>query len=137
MNTHLIKALQQRMQGIPRTPREVNFSLQMLSEMRSLGGHKSLRKVHPVDKSGSPIPWYSYAQLAWLMSRVRQTDIVFEFGAGYSTVWYGQHAKEVIAVEHNSRWLHEVQKMVGSNVTLLWRTTSGTDATVEDESPYY
>ena len=71
------------------------------------------------------------------MPRVRRTDIVFEFGAGYSTAWYGQHAKEVIAVEHNSRWLHEVQTMVGSNVTLLFRTTLGTDATVEDESPYY
>jgi hypothetical protein len=27
--------------------------------------------------------------------------------------------------------------MVGSNVTLLFRATSGTEATVEDESPYY
>jgi hypothetical protein len=137
MNSHFLKAFQQRVQGIPRTPREVNRSLQMLSEMRSLGWHKSLRETHPIDKSGSPIPWYSYAQLEWLMPRVRRTDTVFEFGAGYSTVWYGQHAKEVIAVEHNSGWLNEVQAKVGSNVTLVFRSTAGTEATVEGESPYY
>jgi hypothetical protein len=137
MNSHLVKVLQQRMQGIPRTPREVNYSLQMLSVMRSLGWHKSVNQGHPVDKTGSPTPWYTYAQLQWLMPRVKRTDVVFEFGAGYSTVWYGQHAKEVIAVEHNSTWLDKVQKMAGSNVTLLFRTTSGTEATVEGESPYY
>jgi hypothetical protein len=136
MNNHWLRALQQRLQGIPRTPREINYSLQLLSVMRSLGWHKSLHQVQPIDKSGSPIPWYTYSQLEWLMPRVKQTDTVFEFGAGYSTAWYGQHAKEVITVEHNSRWLDEVRTMVGRNVTLLFRTTSGTDATVEDESPY-
>ena len=109
MNNHLLKALQQRLEGIPRSPHELSRSLQMLSEMRRLGWHKSLQKGHPIDKNGSPIPWYSYALLEWLMPRVKRKDVVFEFGAGYSTVWYGQHTKEVIAVEHNSAWLHEVQ----------------------------
>jgi hypothetical protein len=137
MKNGLLRALQQRIQGIPRTPREVNYSLQMLSVMRSLGWHKSLHMGHPIDRSGSPIPWYTYAQLEWFMPRVRRSDVVFEFGAGYSTVWYGQHAKEVIAVEHNAGWLNQVQTMVGDNVTLLLRSTSGTEAVVEQESPYY
>jgi predicted O-methyltransferase YrrM len=71
------------------------------------------------------------------MPRVKRTDTVFEFGAGYSTAWYGQHAKQVIAVEHNPRWLDDVRTMVSSNVTLLFRTTSGTDATVEGDSSYF
>ena len=137
VNKHLLNVLQQRIQGIPRTPREVNYSLQMLSVMRSLGWHESLHKGHPTDKSGSPAPWYTYAAMDWLMPRVRPSDTVFEFGAGYSTVWYSQHVKEVVAVEHNRKWLDEVKTMVGSNVTILFRTTSGTDATVEGKSPYH
>ena len=81
MRNRLLKVLQQRLRGIPRTPREVNFSLQALSVMRSLGWHRSLHEGHPVDKGGSPIPWYTYAALEWLAPRVKRTDVVFEFGA--------------------------------------------------------
>ncbi len=136
MNNHLLKVLRQRMQGIPKTPREINYSLQMLSEMRSLGWHRSLRKVQPLDRDGSPMPWYTYTALEWLMPRVKQTDVVFEFGAGNSTVWYGRHAKEVVAVEHDTKWLEHVQRLVGSNVTLLSRSMSGSELSPESESPY-
>jgi len=137
MTSHLVKVLQQRIQGIPRTPRELNYSLQMLSVMRNLGWQRSLHQGHPLDKSGSPTPWYTYPQLQWLMPRIKKTDTVFEFGAGYSTVWYGQHAREVTAVEHNSEWLTKVQKMIGANVRLLLRPTSGTEANAEGDSPYF
>lgn len=137
MSSRLLRVLQQRVRGIPRTPREVNYSLQALSVMRTLGWHRSLHSGHPVDKDGSPIPWYTYAALEWLAPRVKRTDVVFEFGAGYSTVWFGQHAKEVITVEHDREWLEKVRDMVDGNVTLLHRTTPGSEANVEGDSPYF
>jgi len=137
VSSRLLKVLQQRVQAVPRTPREVNFSLQALSVMRGLGWHRSLHEGHPVDRGGSPLPWYTYAALEWLAPRVKRTDIVFEFGAGYSTVWFGQHAKQVISVEHNYEWLGKVRTMTGSNVTLLHRTTSSTEADAVGGSPYF
>jgi hypothetical protein len=136
MDKHFFVGLKQRIGGIPRTPRELNYSLQLLSVMRRRGWHKSLRQARSVDKNGLPIPYYTYAALDWLMPRVKPTDEVFEFGSGWSTVWYGQHAREVVAVEHNPVWVNRVKAMVGSNVTLLLRTPSPPGASPRGGSEY-
>jgi hypothetical protein len=109
----------------------------MLSAMRGLGWHESVGRERSIDHDGIAKPWYTYAALEWLAPRVRRTDRVFEFGGGYSTVWYGQHAAEVVTVEHDGKWLDQVRPMVGSNVTLLHRGTPGNDVTSEGESHYY
>jgi protein-L-isoaspartate O-methyltransferase len=137
MNTHLISVLRQRINGIPRSPSEMNYSLQMLSIMRGMGWHSSIRKRQPLDGKGFPTPWYTDAALEWLTPRVQLADSVFEFGAGYSTVWYGKRVRQVVSVEHDPRWLDQVRALAGSNVTLLLRSTRGTEVTVEGSSTYY
>lgn len=132
----LLGVFKQRMRGLPRTPREVNYSLQMLSVMRSMGWQRSVRQGRAIDRDGSPHPWYTYAALEWLTPRIRCTHRVFEFGGGYSTVWYGEHAAEVISVEHDRLWFDQVKTMVGSNVTLLHRDAPGDDSTSEADSAY-
>jgi len=134
---HVLGVVKQRMQGIPRSPREANYSLQMLSVMRSLGWHQSVEKGCSIDPGGRPNPWYTYAALEWLAPRVKPTHRVFEFGGGYSTVWYGGHAAEVVTVEHDRLWLDQVRTLVGSNVTLVYRHAPGDDATSEGDSPYF
>ena len=136
MLDHLSKALRQRVDGIPRTISEVNYSLQMLSWMRKHGWHDSICKREPIDDKGNPIPWYTYAALEWLTPRVSQTDAVFEYGAGNSTIWYGQHAKKVITVEHAPEWVDRVRTMVGTNVTVLLRTVVGDEEIIDRASPY-
>ena len=129
--------MRQRIRGIPRTPRELNYSLQVLSVMRSAGWHQSLGKDRAIDHRGKPTPWYTYAALEWLLPRVKRTDRVFEFGGGYSTIWYGEHAGEVVTVEHDKGWLDQLRTIVGGNVTLLHRDAPGDDANSEGDSPYY
>jgi len=136
MIAHLGAVLRQRLKGLPRTPQQLNYSLQMLSVMRSLGWHQSIGEDRPIASDGNPRPWYTYAALEWLVPRVKRTHQVFEFGGGYSTVWYGQHAGQVITVEHNGAWLDQVRTMVGSNVTLLQRDITGNEATSEGDSEY-
>ena len=136
MIDHQLTALRQRIRGLPRTPRELNYSLQMLSVMRSAGWHQSVGEHRPVDHQGDPTPWYTYAALEWLTPRVKHHHQVFEFGGGYSTVWYGMHSGQVVTVEHNSAWLDQMRTMVGSNVTLLQRNITGDEATSEGDSVY-
>jgi hypothetical protein len=104
--------------------------------MRGLGWQNSLRKRRPMDKNNTPTPWYTYAALEWLTPRVHLAETVFEFGAGFSTVWYGRQVRQVVAVDHVSGWLDQVRKLVGENVTLLLRDTSASDLAVENKSPY-
>jgi predicted O-methyltransferase YrrM len=105
--------------------------------MRSLGWHASVRRERSIDQEGNAKPWYTYAALEWLAPRVRATDRVFEFGGGYSTVWYGQHASEVVTVEHDRLWLDQVRPRIGKNVTLLQRDAAGNDAEGAVGSRYY
>jgi predicted O-methyltransferase YrrM len=120
----ILEACRQRLRGIPRTPAEANYSLQVLSEMREMGWHKSVRSRRPIDAHGDAIPWYTYPALEWLISRVRPTDVVFEFGAGNSTVWFGRHVKRVVSVESNPGWVGMVRCMTGGNVSLISRSAS-------------
>src|SRR5690349_11540378 len=46
---HRFAVVRQRIQGIPRTSRELNYSLQALSVMRSAGWHQSLGKYRSID----------------------------------------------------------------------------------------
>lgn len=134
---HILQVMKQRMRGLPRTPSELNNSLQFLSVMRGLGWHESIRRGYPVDEQGEPLPWYTYSALEWVKPRVKKTDAVFEYGAGYSTIWYGRHVRQVISVEDYVLWLEKVRPMVGSNVTLLHRISStGTPTSCERNSAY-
>jgi len=128
--------LRQRINGVPRTVREMNYSLQMLSVMRRMGWHRSVSEDRPLGDDGTPQPWYTYSALEWILPRVKPTHRVFEFGGGYSTAWYGQHAGSVVTVEHNAAWLEQVRRMVGNNVTLIHREIKGDEATSEGDSVY-
>lgn len=75
-------ALRQRISGFPRTVRELNYSLQMLSVMRGMGWHRSVARDLPLAENGAPQPWYTYPALEWILPRVKRTHRVFEFGGG-------------------------------------------------------
>src|SRR6202012_604511 len=111
-------------------------SLQMLSWMREQGWHDSISKREPIDEKGNATPWYTYSALEWLVPRVSRNDSVFEYGAGNSTIWYGQHAKNVVTVEHADEWADKVKSMVGTNVTVLLRTAVEDQEAVDQTSPY-
>lgn len=131
-----LRIILQRYQGLPQSFRELNFSLQLLSILRSLGWHRSLRRSASVDLQGNPIPWFTYPAIQWLASRVKPSDSVFEFGAGHSTLWFSARVRKLIAVEHSEAWFNYVRGLVGPNVTLLLRPCLGNETEGNGESEY-
>lgn len=110
--------MRQRIRGLPRNMAEVNRSLQHLASLRGLGWHESLRRLASVDAMGGPLPWYTYSCIEWLSTRLRPTDTVFEFGAGFSTLWYGQRTRTVVSVEHDPAWFRRLANTLPNNVDL-------------------
>jgi hypothetical protein len=110
-----------RSRGLPRTFRELNYSLQLMSILRGLGWHRSVRARVAKDSAGDPLPWYSYPAIQWLQARIRGSDSVFEFGAGQSTLWFAAHVREIVSVEHDVEWHRRLRVQIGPNVTLLLR----------------
>jgi hypothetical protein len=113
--------IRQRIRGLPRSLAEVNRLLQYLASLRALGWHQSLRRQVSVDAEGRFLPWYTYPCIEWLAGRLRATDVVFEFGAGSSTLWYGQQVARIIAVEHDPAWFSRLTNVAPANVELEFR----------------
>lgn len=50
------------------------------------------------------MPWYTLPTLQWLKSIDISYWKVFEYGAGYSTIWWRLHAKEIVSVDDSKEW---------------------------------
>lgn len=55
-------------------------------------------------ESGLVAPWYTLPTLEWLKKQDVSKWIVFEFGCGYSTIWWRLNAHQVFSVDDNNSW---------------------------------
>lgn len=86
--------------------------------LEPLGWTNSVRADAPVDAQGDPIPWLTYPAIRALERIVKPGMKVFEFGTGYSTLWWSHHVAEVVGVEHSAEWVQKVRDRCPSNVDL-------------------
>lgn len=63
-------------------------------------------------------PWISYDAQKLIRNFLTADKRVLEFGSGYSTLWYSQHAGEVLSIEDDRDWYNQV-------AILLKKDTSG------------
>ena len=91
------------------------------SFVRTSGLLRSFRERRPVDAAGNPLPWVSYPAIHLLNERLRPDHTVFEFGAGYSTLYFAARCGAVTTVEHDREWFDEVARVAPENVRLLHR----------------
>lgn len=89
------------------------------SYLFSTGWLQSKMKGYPVSVSGEPIPYMNYAIIDFLDQRLQKTHRLFEFGSGYSTLFYSKRAGEVTSVEHDRYWYDKVSAMVGAKAAVL------------------
>jgi len=86
------------------------------------GWLESLVQGKPVSKAGAPIPWYTYPAIEFIEPRIGPNFRVFEYGSGWSTVWWAERAENVFAVEHDPEWFGMVQPQLPDNARLALRT---------------
>lgn len=70
-----------------------------------------------------PLPHYTIGAIRWLQEQVRGIDVIIEWGAGNSTIWYSQFGCRLWAIEHDKHWkellcrLTEEKKI--TNITII------------------
>jgi hypothetical protein len=79
----------------------------------------SLKRGFPSDSRGNPVPWISYPAITFLAHRVRPTFSVFEFGTGYSTLWWSRYAQSVVTCEHDPHWAQTIKSRMPANVEMV------------------
>lgn len=79
-----------------------------------VGWIRSRQVSRPVDADGNPLPWIAYPAIEFLTPRIKAGWRIFEYGCGYSTLWWERLGCSVVACEHEAAWAEEVRSMTKS-----------------------
>ncbi len=88
------------------------------SFLNSTGLARSYRENRPVDAAGEPLPWLNYSMIRLLDERLHDGLRVFEYGSGYSTLYFAARVHSVTSVEHVGEWVAELGRFLPANVAL-------------------
>lgn len=83
------------------------------------GQFRTISKWDCIDKACNEIPWYTYPAIEYLNNINFSDKVVFEYGSGNSSIYWGRRAKEVISVEDDKGWYDKVKINLGGNQKLL------------------
>ncbi|RQD56883.1 MAG: hypothetical protein D5R98_09680 [Desulfonatronovibrio sp. MSAO_Bac4] len=89
------------------------------SYLHSTGWTESIKRGYPCLKDGSEIPWMNYPVVTILQERLHKDLNLFEFGSGYSTLFYSRLVKNVTSVEHDKKWFNFMKDKVPGNALLI------------------
>jgi hypothetical protein len=92
------------------------------SILRQTGWLNSKKQGLPVDRNGDPVPWYTYAMIDFLRRRVSDEHRVFEYGGGYSTLWYAKRVESVVAVEDSEIWAENIRPNLPENGDIIYQS---------------
>jgi len=90
-----------------------------MNALETSGWLHSLRTGRPVDRNGSALPWMNYAAIDFIGAKITAQTRVFEWGAGYSSLWFAARAMEVVCAEDNIEWNSALGKKLPANVRLM------------------
>ncbi|WP_020485676.1 class I SAM-dependent methyltransferase [Methylomonas sp. MK1] len=82
------------------------------------GQLNTFRSNKPVDYCGDPIPWITYPALEFLLQFDYKECVIFEFGAGNSTLFWAKRARNVVSVETDFEWFEVLREQKPFNVEL-------------------
>ena len=71
------------------------------------------------DQEKNYVPWFTYPAIEALKNWDLSDKRVFEYGSGYSTLFWAARAKEVVSVEHDRAWYEKILKLAPPNVRLI------------------
>jgi len=90
------------------------------SYLHTTGWIKSLILGYPCRDDGLEIPWMNYAIVAFLEKNLQKNFKLFEFGSGYSTIFYSRLVDSVHSVEYDKEWYELIKKRVPANAKLIY-----------------
>lgn len=83
------------------------------------GWIESLKRGYPSDKKGNPLPWMNFGVVHLLTERLNDKMSLFEFGCGYSTLFYAERVNHVISVEHQKKWADIMNTKLPANASVV------------------
>jgi hypothetical protein len=79
----------------------------------------SVKDGEYLDKEGHYVPWFTFPAIEAIKNWDLSNKRVFEYGSGYSTLFWAAHAKEVTSIEHHPGWHEKISKLAPGNANIL------------------
>lgn len=74
------------------------------------------------DKDGNPIPWYTYPAIEYLSQFDYTEKKIFEFGCGFSSIFWARRSQSVISIEDNPNYYEKWRANFSEpNLDIRWR----------------
>ncbi len=96
------------------------LSLHNNGYLAELEWFKTLDTRIPTDASGEYIPWCTYSFTEFIKTRLDKKMEVFEYGSGYSSIFYAKRVKNLVTVEYNKDWVAKIKSLLPSNTQLIF-----------------
>ena len=80
------------------------------------GWIRAYMEKKPLDQDGNPLPWNTYGYIDFIKERLPAESHVFEYGAGFSTMFYQNRVAKVTSVEHDKVWYELLKPQLKDNV---------------------
>ena len=87
--------------------------------LRDQGYFRSVTAGEYRDENNGYLPWFTYPAIEALKNWDLSDKRVFEYGSGYSTLFWASRAQEVISVEHNPQWEQKIAGLAPANAKII------------------
>jgi len=108
--------------------------------LQKSGFIKSFLTNKPCDPDGNPLPWMNYGVIAFLQERLNKDMRIFEYGSGYSTIYWAQRVGHCTSVEYDKIWYDKMNEQLSAlkEVELVYRPLNDNYTAViqEQETPF-
>jgi hypothetical protein len=89
--------------------------------LKTTGFFNTYHKGYPCKIDGSPLPWMNYAVINFLDERLNKQLKLFEYGSGYSTLYFANLVDQVVSVEYSPDWYEYLKEKISNNVKLIYQ----------------
>ena len=62
---------------------------------------------YPRPKRRNNMPWLTDLQIETVVKYLNENDIMLEYGAGGSTMYFPKYVKDYYSIEHEEKWCHQ------------------------------
>jgi hypothetical protein len=123
-----IPRVMRRLQGVSAVVALSDLGLSQHSGLQELGWFRSYRERIPVNADGEPIPWFTYPAITFLEARIAPEMRVFEYGSGFSTLWWSKRVTQVVSCEGDKEWHTRMNENTPDNVEVFYVDPEDGDA---------
>jgi hypothetical protein len=92
-----------------------------VSYLNTSGWMEGLKRGYPCRRDGSELPWLNFSVISFLEKRLSKELTLFEFGSGYSTLFYARAVNKVTSIEYDENWYEIIRKKLPDNAKLIRR----------------